>query len=70
MQTQHICIPFVQGWPNVFDVGPTLYKYHTIYAHSPSNGLRLDFRALQAFSITNILCLLDIELTSVSYKVD
>ena len=25
-QTQHICIAFIQRQPNVFDVGPTLYK--------------------------------------------
>ena len=25
-QTQNICITFVQRWPNVFDVGPKLYK--------------------------------------------
>ena len=25
-QTQDICITFIQRWPNVFDVGPTLYK--------------------------------------------
>ena len=25
-QTQHICITFIQRRPNVFDVGPTLYK--------------------------------------------
>ena len=29
-QTQNICITFTQRWPNVFDVGPTLYKCHTI----------------------------------------
>ena len=28
-QTQTICIPFIQCWPNVFDVGPTLYKNYT-----------------------------------------
>ena len=28
-QTQNICIPFVQRRPNVFDVGPTLYKCYT-----------------------------------------
>ena len=28
-QTQNICITFVQRRPNVFDVGPTLYKYYT-----------------------------------------
>ena len=28
-QTQSICITFVQRRPNVFDVGPTLYKCHT-----------------------------------------
>ena len=27
-QTQNICITFIQCWPNVFDVGPTLYKCH------------------------------------------
>ena len=25
-QTQNICITFIQRWPSVFDVGPTLYK--------------------------------------------
>ena len=30
-QTQHICITFVQRRPNVFDVGPTLYKCYTIF---------------------------------------
>ena len=25
-QTQNICITFIQRRPNVFDVGPTLYK--------------------------------------------
>ena len=25
-QTQNICIAFIQRRPNVFDVGPTLYK--------------------------------------------
>ena len=28
-QTQNICMTFVQRRPNVFDVGPTLYKCHT-----------------------------------------
>ena len=28
-QTQNICITFVQRRPNVFNVGPTLYKYYT-----------------------------------------
>ena len=28
-QTQNICITFIQRRPNVFDVGPTLYKCHT-----------------------------------------
>ena len=28
-QTQNICITFVQSRPNVFDVGPTMYKCHT-----------------------------------------
>ena len=29
MRTQNICITFVQSRPNVFDVGPTLYKCYT-----------------------------------------
>ena len=28
-QTQNICITFIQRRPNVFDVGPTLYKCYT-----------------------------------------
>ena len=28
-QTQNFCKTFVQRWPNVFDVGPTLYKCYT-----------------------------------------
>ena len=28
-QTQNICITFIQQRPNVFDVGPTLYKCYT-----------------------------------------
>ena len=28
-QTQNICITFVQRRPDVFDVGPTLYKCYT-----------------------------------------
>ena len=28
-QTQNICITFLQRWPKVFDVGPTLYKCYT-----------------------------------------
>ena len=28
-QTQNICIPFIQCWTNVEDVGPTLYKCYT-----------------------------------------
>ena len=28
-QTQNICITFVQRRPNVFDVGPTMYKCYT-----------------------------------------
>ena len=28
-QTQNTCITFVQCQPNVFDVGPTLYKCYT-----------------------------------------
>ena len=28
-QTQNICKTFVQRWPNVFDVGRTLYKCYT-----------------------------------------
>ena len=27
-QTQNICITFIQRRPNVFDVGPTLYKWY------------------------------------------
>ena len=30
-QTQHICITFMQRRPDVFDVGPTLYKCYTIF---------------------------------------
>ena len=25
-QSQDICITFIQRWPNVFDVGPTLHE--------------------------------------------
>ena len=28
-QIQNTCITFIQRWPNVFDVGPTLYKCYT-----------------------------------------
>ena len=28
-QTLNICITFIQRRPNVFDVGPALYKCHT-----------------------------------------
>ena len=28
-QTQNICMTFIQRRPNVFDVGPTLYKCYT-----------------------------------------
>ena len=28
-QAQHICTTFVQRRPNIFDVGPTLYKCYT-----------------------------------------
>ena len=28
-RAQHICLTFVQRRPNVFDVGPTLYKCYT-----------------------------------------
>ena len=28
-QTQNICIKFIQRRPNVFDVGPALYKCYT-----------------------------------------
>ena len=28
-ETQNTCITFVQRWPNVFDVGPILYKCYT-----------------------------------------
>ena len=28
-EAQHICITFIQRRPNVFDVGPTLYKCYT-----------------------------------------
>ena len=28
-QTQNICITFIQRRPNVFDIGPTLYKCYT-----------------------------------------
>ena len=28
-QSQNVCITFVQRRPNVFDVGPTLYKCYT-----------------------------------------
>ena len=28
-QTQNICKTFIQRRPNVFDVGPTLYKCYT-----------------------------------------
>ena len=34
-QTQNICITFVQRRPNVFDVGPTLYKCYTNSLCSP-----------------------------------
>ena len=29
INTQNICITFIQRQPNVFDVGPTLYKFYT-----------------------------------------
>ena len=29
-QAQNICMTFLQRRPNVFDVGPTLYKFYTI----------------------------------------
>ena len=28
-RTQNMCIIFIQRWPNVFDVGPTLNKCYT-----------------------------------------
>ena len=28
-QTQNICITFIQRWPNVLNVGPTLHKFYT-----------------------------------------
>ena len=34
-QTQNICITFIQRRPNVFDIGPTLYKMsYTCFAFS------------------------------------
>ena len=32
LQTQNICITFVQRWSNVFDVGLTLYKCYTMFS--------------------------------------
>ena len=29
LPSRHICITFIQCWPNVEDVGPTLYKCYT-----------------------------------------
>ena len=28
-QTQNICMTFIQRRPNIFDIGPTLYKCYT-----------------------------------------
>ena len=43
-QKQNMCITFVQGWTNVEDVGPTLYKCYSIFlcllltqTHIPDN---------------------------------
>ena len=45
-QTQNICIPFVQRWTNVEDVGPTLYKCYTnilcLPVHWEATRLRFD----------------------------
>ena len=30
-QAQNICITFIQRQPNVFDIGPTLYKIIQMY---------------------------------------
>ena len=38
-KTQNICITFVQRRPNVFDVGPTLYKCYTNVLCLPGYGL-------------------------------
>ena len=27
--TQNICITFIQSWPNVFEVGQTVYEFYT-----------------------------------------
>ena len=47
-QTQNICIAFVRCWPNVFDVGPTLYKCHTnvLCLPGPFSRRRVDFQGL------------------------
>ena len=50
-QTQNICITFTQRRPNVFDVGPTLYKCYTNVAvfisavHWESTCVYCDFSA-------------------------
>ena len=30
-QTKYICITFIQRRPNIFDVGPALYKCYTFF---------------------------------------
>ena len=45
-QTQHICIKLIQRRPNVFDVGPTLYKViqmFCVYWEPMRSGLTSDY---------------------------
>ena len=53
VNTQNICIPFVQCWTNVEDVGPTLYKSmlykcFVLAGNSRWSGIAYCWRRLQA----------------------
>ena len=57
-QTQRICITFIQRRPNVFDVGPTLYKCYTnvlcLLGCPPSSDLNINICKYLCSNLTNI----------------
>ena len=78
LQTQNICLTFVQRRPNVFDVGPTLYKCHThILCLLGSSGWQHDQKTSgQQQSLSRIhisfcsIYLFDSKMDNVPYKSD
>ena len=60
-QTQNICIKFIQRRPNVFDVGPTLYKCYTnvscllVCNNNAIHKKSCDFHIMQVINYSRLL---------------